>query len=302
MSDRDYLVSLVKEADLYKEQGLLVESKGKYAEALQFLRKSEVFRGEERVEKVVRKRIKLVEQELEKLKQDQRLPQLPKGQKELIKELFRFSEARETSAIEGAVALAHFGQYEEAIEEFRTLLKKGTLPIIAAKNIIRCYMSLSLPGAAIAEFEDWVSSGLMSSKDLEYLREFLKDSLKNKGITLRIPELNHDVCETVPFTKEEDEDLIQISAIRIEMDEGPLRGHCLDLDVNFQVGNILKVIVSSQTEEVLEAFRLGTRFSNIQFYSNITVFRGSGVVSRKLKIEKGERKGDYSIDITIEDA
>ena len=302
MSDRDYLVSLVKEADLYKEQGLLVESKGKYAEALQFLRKSEVFRGEERVEKVVRKRIKLVEQELEKLKQDQRLPQLPKGQKELIKELFRFSEARETSAIEGAVALAHFGQYEEAIEEFRTLLKKGTLPIIAAKNIIRCYMSLSLPGAAIAEFEDWVSSGLMSSKDLEYLREFLKDSLKNKGITLRIPELNHDVSETVPFTKEEDEDLIQISAIRIEMDEGPLRGHCLDLDVNFQVGNILKVIVSSQTKEVLEAFRLGTRFSNIQFYSNITVFRGSGVVSRKLKIEKGERKGDYSIDITIEDA
>jgi len=302
VSDRDYLVSLVKEADLYKEQGLLVESKGKYAEALQFLRKSEVFRGEERVEKVVRKRIKLVEQELEKLKQDQRLPQLPKGQKELIKELFRFSEARETSAIEGAVALAHFGQYEEAIEEFRTLLKKGTLPIIAAKNIIRCYMSLSLPGAAIAEFEDWVSSGLMSSKDLEYLREFLKDSLKNKGITLRIPELNHDVSETVPFTKEEDEDLIQISAIRIEMDEGPLRGHCLDLDVNFQVGNILKVIVSSQTKEVLEAFRLGTRFSNIQFYSNITVFRGSGVVSRKLKIEKGERKGDYSIDITIEDA
>ncbi|MBW1935584.1 MAG: hypothetical protein JRI79_09935 [Deltaproteobacteria bacterium] len=302
MSDRDYLVSLVKEADLYKEQGLLVESKGKYVQALQFLRKSEVFRGEERVEKVVRKRIKLVEQELEKLKQDQRLPQLPKGQKELIKELFRFSEARETSAIEGAVALAHFGQYEEAIEEFRTLLKKGTLPIIAAKNIIRCYMSLSLPGAAIAEFEDWVSSGLMSSKDLEYLREFLKDSLKNKGITLRIPELNHDVSETVPFTKEEDEDLIQISAIRIEMDEGPLRGHCLDLDVNFQVGNILKVIVSSQTEEVLEAFRLGTRFSNIQFYSNITVFRGSGVVSRKLKIEKGERKGDYSIDITIEDA
>ena len=302
MSDRDYLVSLVKEADLYKEQGLLVESKGKYAEALQFLRKSEVFRGEERVEKVVRKRIKLVEQELEKLKQDQRLPQLPKGQKELIKELFRFSEARETSAIEGAVALAHFGQYEEAIEEFRTLLRKGTLPIIAAKNIIRCYMSLSLPGAAIAEFEDWVSSGLMSSKDLEYLREFLKDSLKNKGITLRIPELNHDVSETVPFTKEEDEDLIQISAIRIEMDEGPLRGHCLDLDVNFQVGNILKVIVSSQTKEVLEAFRLGTRFSNIQFYSNITVFRGSGVVSRKLKIEKGERKGDYSIDITIEDA
>ncbi|MBW1669249.1 MAG: hypothetical protein JRJ66_14630 [Deltaproteobacteria bacterium] len=302
MSDRDYLVSLVKEADLYKEQGLLVESKGKYVQALQFLRKSEVFRGEERVEKVVRKRIKLVEQELEKLKQDQRLPQLPKGQKELIKELFRFSEARETSAIEGAVALAHFGQYEEAIEEFRTLLKKGTLPIIAAKNIIRCYMSLSLPGAAIAEFEDWVSSGLMSSKDLEYLREFLKDSLKNKGITLRIPELNHDVSETVPFTKEEDEDLIQISAIRIEMDEGPLRGHCLDLDVNFQVGNILKVIVSSQTKEVLEAFRLGTRFSNIQFYSNITVFRGSGVVSRKLKIEKGERKGDYSIDITIEDA
>jgi len=302
VSDRDYLVSLVKEADLYKEQGLLVESKGKYVQALQFLRKSEVFRGEERVEKVVRKRIKLVEQELEKLKQDQRLPQLPKGQKELIKELFRFSEARETSAIEGAVALAHFGQYEEAIEEFRTLLKKGTLPIIAAKNIIRCYMSLSLPGAAIAEFEDWVSSGLMSSKDLEYLREFLKDSLKNKGITLRIPELNHDVSETVPFTKEEDEDLIQISAIRIEMDEGPLRGHCLDLDVNFQVGNILKVIVSSQTKEVLEAFRLGTRFSNIQFYSNITVFRGSGVVSRKLKIEKGERKGDYSIDITIEDA
>ncbi len=302
MSDRDYLVSLVKEADLYKEQGLLVESKGKYVQALQFLRKSEVFRGEERVEKVVRKRIKLVEQELEKLKQDQRLPQLPKGQKELIKELFRFSEARETSAIEGAVALAHFGQYEEAIEEFRTLLKKGTLPIIAAKNIIRCYMSLSLPGAAIAEFEDWVSSGLMSSKDLEYLREFLKDSLKNKGITLRIPELNHDVSETVPFTKEEDEDLIQISAIRIEMDEGPLRGHCLDLDVNFQVGNILKVIVSSQTKEVLEAFRLGTRFSNIQFYSNITVFRGSGVVSRKLKIEKGERKGDYTIDITIEDA
>ena len=54
----------------------------------------------------------------------------------LIKRLFTFSKTKEVGAIEGAIALAKFGQYEEAVNELQKLLKDGVLPTVAAKNIL----------------------------------------------------------------------------------------------------------------------------------------------------------------------
>ena len=41
------------------------------------------------------------------------------------------------------MALAKFGQYESALKEFDGLLKGGIMPLVAAKNIIRCHLALS---------------------------------------------------------------------------------------------------------------------------------------------------------------
>jgi len=299
MSDRDYLMSLVKEASVYRSQGLLPESREKYAQVLEFIGRSEEFCNQQRIVKAVKEKIREVERDLAEVTQQSASPELSQEHQGLIKELFTFSRTREAAAVEGATALAEFGQYEQAVEEFRRLMREGTLPIVAAKNILRCYITLSLPGAAIAEYRDWISSSVLSQQELKYIHGFLTYSLKKRGIHITVPDPEEGFPDFNGYSEKEEE-FLEISTISIHLKEGPLKGHALDLDVASQTGSVVSVILAPDPRELLDSFRLGKRFTDMQFYSPITVFRGTGIVSRKFRIEQGPRGGDYMVDITIE--
>ncbi|MGD2125657.1 MAG: hypothetical protein PVG99_06220 [Desulfobacteraceae bacterium] len=299
MSDREYLSSLLREAAVYRNQGFLAESRGKYAEILEYVGRSGELSHQKKFIQAVQEKMRDVERDLAEISQEIPKPELSEEQQSLIKELFTFANSKEAAAIQGAVALAEFGQYDQAVEEFRRLLKQGNLPLMAAKNILRCYLSLSLPGAAIAEFTEWISSGYLSTQDLKYIRGFLENVLRKRGIDAKIPDPEQGF-PVLTHHASEPEDFLEISAINIQFRDGSLKGHSVELDVNSQLGSAISVVVSSDPKELADSFRLGKRLSDIQFYSSISVFRGSGIVSRKKKIEQGPRRGDYRVDITID--
>src|SRR5512139_2727635 len=140
MTEKDLIKRLLKEADLYRTQGLLSDAKSKYVQMLTA---------------IVKSKIRAVDKSLNELRDTPEKPELSGDLQDLIKKLFSFSQTKEAAAIEGAVALAKFGQYEQALKEFHKLLEQGVLPVVTAKNMIKCYTALKTPEAAVVQFAKW---------------------------------------------------------------------------------------------------------------------------------------------------
>ena len=295
MSEADHVRSLVKQASVYRAQGLLAESRVKYEEILSFLGTNLQLQNTEKFTEAVRERILDVKRDIAEIRSAPTTPDLSPQLQSLIKKLFTFSRTKEVAAIEGALALAKFGQYEEAVSELQKLLKEGILPTIAAKNILRCYLSLSLPQSAVSQFKEWMRNETLSKEDLKYVRDFLVSSLRNKGINEMVPALSGEIQASV---KTQD-DFLDISSIKIHFHDGKRHRYAVELDVVYQVGGLTSVVVSSADRALLDSLKLGKILHDIQFYTPVTVFRGAGIVSRKSVLEKGPRKGNYLIDIAL---
>jgi tetratricopeptide (TPR) repeat protein len=298
MSDQEYIKQTLKEADLYRSQGLLADAKKKYLESLRVIGKNEQLMKHQELINAIHSKIKAVDKALTEIKESPAIPELSKDLLHLIKKLFTFSQTKEAAAIEGAVALAKFGQYEQALIEFQKLLEEGILPVVTAKNIIRCYISLKAPNAAIAQFDKWRSRNLISGQDLKYVRSFLISSLEKEGIKAQIAEVEKTPGPVKPGKKEEV--FLEISAITVGFDGGRLKGQALDFDVHFQSANTVSIVIPAAQKNLADAFQPGTRLASIQCYSPITVFRTSGMVTGRDKIKQGPRQGDFTVDITID--
>lgn len=295
MSEAERVRSLVKQASVYRAQGLLAESRVKYEEILSFLGTNLQLQNTEKFTEAVKKRILDVNRDIAEIRSAPTTPDLSPQLQTLIKKLFTFSRTKEVAAIEGALALAKFGQYEEAVSELQKLLKEGILPTIAAKNILRCYLSLSLPQSAVSQFKEWMRNETLSKEDLKYVRDFLVSSLRNKGMNEMVPALSGEIQASV---KTQD-DFLDISSIKIHFHDGKRHRYAVELDVVYQVGGLTSVVVSSADRALLDSLKLGKILHDIQFYTPVTVFRGAGIVSRKSVLEKGPRKGNYLIDIAL---
>lgn len=298
MSDQDHIKSLVKEAEIYRDQGLFVASREKYLHILQFIEKNERLCRDKKLVNVVKQKIVNLEKDVAGLHQETAAPDLSQEVQGLIKKLFSFSKNEGAAAMEGAVALAKFGQYEAALAEFHRLLKEGTFPLMAAKNIIRCHLALSSPNVVIDQFSQWVSGKLLSKEQLKRTRAFLADGLEKRGIKTKLPEIVG--ASSVTDQSSEPEELLDISSVRVQLGHGPDKGSVVEFDVSFQSGNIISVIVSAKQKDLADTFSLGIRLPDIQFYSPIAIFRGSGIVSGKTKIKSGPKRGDYMLDIKID--
>jgi len=301
MFDQEYIRSLAKEAELYRTQGLLEHSKEKYLQILQFIEKKQ-FSNHKKLIDAVKSRIRTVEEDLAVMDQETAAAEMSEEAQDMIKKLFSVAQTKEAARIEGAVALAEFGQHERALGEFHTLLKEGTLPVVAAKNILRCYMELSSPDHAVAQFREWVSSGdVLSTQELRLIRTFLQSLLEEKGIKTGLPQL--DVASPASNkTGEEEEGFLDISSVNVQLDNGPRKGDMVEFEVTCQSGNTISVNIPAEQKDLVDAFRPGLRLPELQCYSPIAVFKGSGIVIRKRKIWHGRNQGNYLLDITIDEA
>ncbi len=304
MSDKEHIKALAREAEIYRSQGLLSGAKQKYQEILQFVQKHDRYSKDKKLIDAVNKKITAIEENLAEVLEAPEKPEVSEDVQSLIQKLFSFSKDQQASQIEGAVALAKFGQYEKALNEFKRLLKEGILPLDAAKNILRCHLTLSSPDVAIYQFKRWVSRGDFPPGDLKYLRGFLQKYLEKRGIQAALPKVAEAPQEKEEGKKKKkkktEEEVLDISSVGVQFQNGPLKGQMEEFEVTFQTGNTISVIIPSDRKDLLGTLEPGLRLKDMQCYSLIAVFNGSGVVSNKAVITSGPKRGHYTLDITID--
>ena len=245
MDIKTELKNLLQAAELYRTQGLLEEAKEKYELGLELTQGAERIKNKQKIVDNINKKILALKKEIESLEKQPTLPEVPKEEQDLIKELFSDAKnkGKEESLIEGAIALAKFGQFDRAIVELKTLLEKAAFRVDAAKNILRCHMARTSIDDAVIQYQEWKSGEIFTSGQLLTIRLFLEvyryDDLKEKTpLELR--------------TMEEAEELNikdgiypDICSIIITLDEGPLEGGTFVLDVGFQEKNSITLFIES---------------------------------------------------------
>ena len=294
--------SLLQQAEVYKKQGLLGEAKKKYDFVKELIQNNDKFQNKQKLIESLDKKIVGLNSKIKTVESAPVKPEMSQHVNELIKKLFSFSskeKSEEDAALEGAIALAKFGQFEGALKEFDKLLGVESQRVSAAKNILRCHLEMGAVVNANEQLDKWQESDeLFSADQIEKINVFYNDILDKKGLKKEAPS-----AEEQSYTPEEeaaDEEFLDISAIAIALDDGPNKGEQVELDVSFQSGNVISLIVSSKDEHMIENLKVGVRLDDVHFYSPVAIFRGSGVVSAKTQIKSGPKKGDYSLDIKIE--
>jgi tetratricopeptide (TPR) repeat protein len=299
MGIKETIKRLLQEADLYKKHGLLDEARGKYTEAAQKIREHEKIQNKEKILKSIANKIRLLDSDTQRVEKGPASPELSEKAQNLIQNLFSFSksDSKEEAILEGAIALAKFGQFERALGEFNKLLDKESHRVMAAKNVLRCHIQLNSEDAAIDQYEDWVSKENFLPVQLEKVRLFLVEILKNKGIQRELTSVS--IKEELVQEPEEEEEFIDISSIGIYFNFGPEKGKVVEFDVNFQSGNMLSLIISKNDAKTIEPMKEGDVLKELQFFSPIAMFNGSGTVSAKSQIKSGPKQGDFCLDIKI---
>jgi hypothetical protein len=155
--------------------------------------------------------------------------------------------------------------------------------------------------SATQEMEKWKKKDLFSSDQLEKINVFFDDILEKKGLKKELA-ISKEPEEKAASEDELEsgEEFLDISAVAITFDSGPYKGEQVELDVSFQSGNVISLIISSKDEALIENMKVGVKLEDVHFYSPVAIFRGSGIVSAMTQIKSGPKKGDYSLDIKIE--
>ncbi|MFH0729741.1 MAG: hypothetical protein V2B19_25790 [Pseudomonadota bacterium] len=295
----------LKVAELYKAQGLYAEAKKAYDAALDIVQANPRIKNRDHIQSVLAQKIEALKIVSEKVESAPATPEMAPQVQTLIKNLFSFSADADpdVTALEGAVALAKFGQVERAIFEFNSLLERDSVRVAAAKNILRCYQLLSMPEKAVDTYHEWLSNTLFSATELARVRRFLEAMFKRDGEILS--QISISLPGDKPISddpKLEPPDALDIGSIVINLDNGPLRGKPIELDVQLQARNTVSLFIESKEKSLLDNLNVGFRLRNIQFNSTVAIFRGEGVISAKALINSGPKQGEYHLDIKIEDS
>ena len=300
--------TLIKEAELYKSQGLLNESKQKFDSARKLILKNEKIENRQNLIDAISKKIKAVEKGIDKIAKAAATPELSTKVQDLVKKLFAFSKDNDNdlAELEGAIALAKFGQYERALIEFNKLIEKDSIRLVTAKNIIKCHMELSSVEDAVDQYRQWLSGGIFTKGQSDNLRLFFEKILDKKGIDKTVlpsdEELELDEKTKIDAYTEEGEEFLDIISIGITMKNGLTKGEMVEFDVSFQSGNLISLIISSRDIKIVDDLKVGTILNDVQFFSPIAILNGKCLIAAKKKIEAGPKHGDYSLDIRIKSA
>ena len=332
MDPKDQIISLLKEADLYQKQGLLNEAKQRYKTATDIIKQNAgIQNGPELIASIVKKVVDL-NQKITQINTAASKPKVSGQKQDLIKKLFAGGGERDnhSNLLEGAIALAKFGQFERALAEFERLLDVEAVRVAAAKNIARCHLEVEAFEDAALCYEQWVGDDRFTSAQLDKIRFFLQGRFRkvgfNRDLYQREETISEDDIETLemesataenaqfsnnakPIAKQtvdledmelpEEDEFLDINSVGIMIQSGSQKGRLVEFDVSFQTGNSINLIISNKESQLLEALEKGTKLNDMQFFSPIAILNGSGVVTGKTQIKSGPKEGDYSLDITI---
>jgi len=296
---------LLQEAELYHAQGLLNEAMEKYNTATKLIRNDERLKSKQNLIMGISKKILALKNDIIKIEMAPKKPEVSAKIQDLIKKMYSFSadKSEDLKALDGAIALAKFGQFKRAISEFNELIKKDSLRVVAAKNMLRCHMALSSLDEAVAQFEQWISDDRFSTIQMDKLHAFLENILKKEGIEKKLPRRKPPKDDTgviwVKGPEIEDPDPLDINSIGITNYRGLQKGQVVEFKVRFQLGNVVSLLISIRDKELIDIFKVGEMIRDIQYYSTAALFNASGLVTSVKEIKIGPLRGDYCVDIKI---
>jgi tetratricopeptide (TPR) repeat protein len=301
MEHKNQIKLLLEEAELYRTQGLLVEAKDKYLQVADSINKLNNIDNKDRLVAKVIQKVSQMESSFLKIEKARTHPNMSARDQDLIKKLFAFSpdQDEDAMALEGAISLAKFGQFDRAIMEFNELIKKDSLRVLASKNILKCHIAKSTIEDAITQYKQWLESELYAFDELQKIHTFLENHISKKGLATSLPALPQGQGDAATENNDSEEDFLDISSVGITFDNGPHKGKTVELEVSFQTGNLISILVSSKDKGLIDNLKVGFRLNNVQFYSPVAIFQGVGIVNAKTKIHSGPKRGDYSLDIKI---
>jgi len=301
MTEREQIISLKKEAEIYHSQGLLMQSKEKYMALKGLISKSDKYSENRALNRYLKDRINLVDIELEDINEEMDSPLLDSETQELISDLFSFSDNNEMATIESAVALAKFGQYEKALEEFNDLLEAGCFPLISAKNILRCHVALFSPEKAVSQYKKWDSAKRFTGLELLELKDFLSSILgRNSGLLHNREDMEKedDDCSY----KDNLFDFMEVCSIRLFMKNGHESIKKVEMNITCQEENIISFILNKEQKKIADILLPGASISKVQCFSKGSVFYTRAIVLKKLRITSGPQRGCYSYDLLLENS
>jgi tetratricopeptide (TPR) repeat protein len=320
MDIKERIKKVLQEAEIYRSQGLMAEAQTRYQNAVDLVSSIEKLKNKDSLLNAIQDKIDALNNTQQKVEKKSATPELSKKAQDLIKNLFTFSENKDESSasLEGAIALAKFGQFDRAMTELNVLLKKENVRVDAAKNILRCHLAASSGEEAINQYNLWFAGDLFQSAQLEAVRIYLEDILTKRGIAVNLPspvqapqeeslvlemespQLRMESPKEEP--PESEEEFLDITSIGITFESGPSKGRMIEFDVNFQSGNTLSLIIPKKDREIIEEIAEGTKLKDVQCFSPIAIFNGTGLVASKTQIKAGPKQGDFCLDIRISSA
>lgn len=331
MGLKETIKSLLQQGSLYRSQGLLNEAKGKYEQALALIEKNPKIKNRDTILKGIRSKIKAVDADIENVDSAEETPEIPEQIQDLIKQQFAFSEDKDMGELEGALALAKFGQFQRALTEFEGLIGRKKIAVDAAKNVIRCHIALASLEDAVSSYNQWLSEDTFDPQQIAKIRVFLEATLAKEGAEQTLPKNKEELAtgvtsepasaigeasiempdlelgETAPeidvpdieIPKMEEDEILDINSIGIQMEIAKGRTEVKELNVSFQSGNVVSLLIPSRDKAIIDFLTIDKRLEDAQFFSPIAIFNGTGLVVAKNQISSGPRRGDFSVDIKV---
>ncbi len=308
MDVKKQIKSILNQAEVYRSQGLLREARDKYVRAGKMIQKhAGLIRNHKSLLVSLNKKISAVKIDLQKMEDAPATKEMPEAVQQIIKEHFAFTENEETRELAEALALVRFGQYTRALEDLKGLLKNEQVRTEAAKNLIRCQLTLGAVDEAVQQYQGWMKSEIFTTEEARSLRIFFQNMLDKKDSEIILPEVGAETeAEDAPLEMAhasaeavQPEDLLDISSVGIPTSEGAAAGRTRECDVCFQSGNILNLLLSDREKDVLDILEPNSELEPVEFFSPIAMFEGKAKVLSRKKLETGPKKGDFSIDIQI---
>jgi hypothetical protein len=161
---------------------------------------------------------------------------------------------------------------------------------------------------AIDQYHQWLSGDLFSSDQIETIRAYLQPIIDKRGIDKKLPApvaagidgSSLPDAGGIEFSMPEpEEEILEITSIGITFTDGSQKGKMVEIDVNFQSGEMLSLIIPKSDKSMIDHLEDGDSLDDVQFYSPIAMFKGTAVVVHKTQIDSGPKEGDYCLDLKI---
>ncbi len=263
MDAKKQLKSFLQEAETYKSQGLLEEAKDKYKSILKFIEKNEQLKIKQNLIEGISKKVSTLEKEVNKVESAPMSTEMSRKMQDFLKIIIKEAEDYGSQGL--------FAQAKEKYKEAAGFIEKDD----QLKN------------------KQKLLDGI--SKKIKALEKQPEPEPEEEIKEPKAPE----VQKQKEITKEEEEDFIDINSVGITIPHGPEKGKIVEFEVSYQSGNMVNLTISSKEKSVIEGFKAGDKLNDIQCYSPIAIFKGSGIVSSNTQIDSGPKQGDYRLEIKI---